>query len=573
MRSRLAHRSSRRGITTVEYAILLGLLVVASIGAFQLFGAAVVDRTSRYERALAEMQTEEASRAATVTPVAGPDLQVDQRGNAPPVDTTAADTVAAVTGAVVIPSDTPTAPAYTPMGDVAMPSSDIPTTVPVAQEQPRSWGQWAQDTVSFQTTPNDNVAVRFLAGAWNGVVGSTAGLAGTVIGDGGQALITDPVGSMQTVGRVAVNTGGMVWDGAVMTVTDPIGTANAVGTLAYDTGAQVIDYGGRAFTGQLSPEEYGAIAGNLIPVGAMRKLAWEAGEGVVLAAVRREALDVVERPNIAAHPGCIGNVCTNGINCFVAGTLVLTRDGQRPIETIRAGDEVWSDDPDDKDAAAYHRVELAFSHEGARVRAVAFEHDSLTDSLTTTDEHPFRTTRGWTNAEELHEGDLIETADGSYARIVGNVALPKRQRVYNFRVADTHTYFVGDGALLVHNANCTPAAALVTFASRDEAFRAARRDLGIPMSQAPDAVRSVPMTDRNGNWLLGPDRQPIMTREYDYTRVMPDGTRQRIVIQEHSAGHQFGQGGVGDQGPHFNVRPADNTRTGSVPGTLEHYSF
>ncbi|WP_316246764.1 HNH/endonuclease VII fold putative polymorphic toxin [Paenibacillus ihumii] len=29
----------------------------------------------------------------------------------------------------------------------------------------------------------------------------------------------------------------------------------------------------------------------------------------------------------------------------------------------------------------------------------------------------------------------------------------------------------------------------------------------------------------------------------------------------------------GGQGPHFNVRSADNTRTGKVPGTMEHYPF
>lgn len=46
-----------------------------------------------------------------------------------------------------------------------------------------------------------------------------------------------------------------------------------------------------------------------------------------------------------------------------------------------------------------------------------------------------------------------------------------------------------------------------------------------------------------------------------------------LIIQDHSAGHHFGQGGVGDQGSHFNVRPIGNPRTGSVDGTLDHYSY
>ncbi|MHC8377802.1 hemagglutinin repeat-containing protein [Pseudomonas sp. MDT1-16] len=104
--------------------------------------------------------------------------------------------------------------------------------------------------------------------------------------------------------------------------------------------------------------------------------------------------------------------------------------------------------------------------------------------------------------------------------------------------------------------------------SRPGALNAAKRDLGIPRSQHPDAVNRVPMT-RNGEKILGSDHKPIMTREYTYSR--PDGSK--VVIQDHSAGHEFGQGGVGDQGPHLNVRPPENTRNGTVPGTEEHYYF
>ncbi|WP_405121141.1 HNH/endonuclease VII fold putative polymorphic toxin [Pseudomonas leptonychotis] len=103
---------------------------------------------------------------------------------------------------------------------------------------------------------------------------------------------------------------------------------------------------------------------------------------------------------------------------------------------------------------------------------------------------------------------------------------------------------------------------------RSGALGSAKRDLGIPRAQHPDAVTKVPMTS-GGKSVLGLDGKPVMTREYIYTR--PDGTK--VVIQDHSAGHKFGQKGVGDQGPHFNVRPPENTRTGSVPGTQNHYSW
>lgn len=78
------------------------------------------------------------------------------------------------------------------------------------------------------------------------------------------------------------------------------------------------------------------------------------------------------------------------------------------------------------------------------------------------------------------------------------------------------------------------------------------------------------MTDRNGNPVLHPiTKLPLWAKEYQFTRS--DGTK--IVIQDHSAGHDFGQGGIRDQGPHFNTRSSDNTRTGCVAGTLDHYSY
>jgi hypothetical protein len=89
------------------------------------------------------------------------------------------------------------------------------------------------------------------------------------------------------------------------------------------------------------------------------------------------------------------------------------------------------------------------------------------------------------------------------------------------------------------------------------------------MGQQAEAVRRVPLIDRAGRQIIRADGQPVITREYVFTRQ--DGSK--VLIQEHSAGHRFGLGGVGDQGPHFNVRPYDRPRTGRVPGTEEHYPF
>lgn len=120
---------------------------------------------------------------------------------------------------------------------------------------------------------------------------------------------------------------------------------------------------------------------------------------------------------------------------------------------------------------------------------------------------------------------------------------------------------------------------LKCFKSRIDTLRSAKRDAGISKNQQPDKVynertgrhgeyNDVQMTDKRRNAILDSNGKPIWTKEYSFTRQ--DGSR--TVIQDHSAGHKYAKG-IGNQGPHINVRPSTNTRTGSVPGTLDHYSY
>lgn len=78
----------------------------------------------------------------------------------------------------------------------------------------------------------------------------------------------------------------------------------------------------------------------------------------------------------------------------------------------------------------------------------------------------------------------------------------------------------------------------------------------------------VPLTDGAGNRTLNEMKQPIMTRELTY-----EINGKRVIIQDHWAGHKFGERGVGDQPSHYNVRPPENTRTGKVEGRDDHYYF
>ncbi len=65
-------------------------------------------------------------------------------------------------------------------------------------------------------------------------------------------------------------------------------------------------------------------------------------------------------------------------------------------------------------------------------------------SIGTTAEHPFYSlSRGWTAAGELEVGEFIATASGEWVAVEALEQTTEHATLYNFRIADFHTYFVG----------------------------------------------------------------------------------------------------------------------------------
>ena len=63
--------------------------------------------------------------------------------------------------------------------------------------------------------------------------------------------------------------------------------------------------------------------------------------------------------------------------------------------------------------------------------------------LRTTQEHPFYVRgKGWTPLAEIRPGDVIRTDDG-WVPVAGITDTGRCETVYNLRVADYHSYFVG----------------------------------------------------------------------------------------------------------------------------------
>jgi hypothetical protein len=144
------------------------------------------------------------------------------------------------------------------------------------------------------------------------------------------------------------------------------------------------------------------------------------------------------------------NTITKTGNCFVAGTEILTIEGEKSIEDIKVGDWVIADDPTTPgEIEAKQVLETFVRHTTALV-------DLYIDGevISTTGEHPFWTPDlGWVEAKDLHVGSLLQTEDG---RIIDVDGVDKREgdfTVYNFKVEGFHTYFVSDLGILVHNAN------------------------------------------------------------------------------------------------------------------------
>lgn len=147
----------------------------------------------------------------------------------------------------------------------------------------------------------------------------------------------------------------------------------------------------------------------------------------------------------------IDNAGLRGV-CFVAGTLIMTATGLMPIEDVKQGDMVKSFNPGTLEVSA-KEVEATFIKETSKLTHVSVGNEEIT----TTPNHPFYVIdRGFVEAGKLRAGDILCTVNGKKVIVewVQHEYLESPVNVYNFSVADNHTYFVGENSVGVHNV-CT----------------------------------------------------------------------------------------------------------------------
>jgi len=150
-------------------------------------------------------------------------------------------------------------------------------------------------------------------------------------------------------------------------------------------------------------------------------------------------LFVNEAGELALQTGGKLTVISNS-SCFAAGTPLLTPTGDKLIEEFRPGDLILSRPEWDVDGGVEVKaVEEVF----VRVAPVLNLHVGA-HVIRTTGEHPFYALgRGWVFAQELAVGDKLSTHEGRWVAVEGVTDSGEVTTVYNVRVADYHTYFVG----------------------------------------------------------------------------------------------------------------------------------
>jgi hypothetical protein len=144
-------------------------------------------------------------------------------------------------------------------------------------------------------------------------------------------------------------------------------------------------------------------------------------------------------------------------SCFAVGTLVRTLDGSRPIESLKVGDQVLSQDVA-TGALSFQPILVVHHNAPARTLRITMDHD---ETIVASVYHRFwRAGKGWAQARELNPGDQLRTL-GGLSRVV-SVTPGKVEPVFNLDVAGSRTFFVGGQGALVHD-NTLPDPRIIPF--------------------------------------------------------------------------------------------------------------
>jgi hypothetical protein len=165
-----------------------------------------------------------------------------------------------------------------------------------------------------------------------------------------------------------------------------------------------------------------------------------------------------------------GRMAKDHVICFVEGTQVLTATSAsatgiddaagRNIEQVEVGDLVWARDEQTGEEGYKPVVQVFENTTDTLVHLTYTSSGSNETTLTGTPGHPFWSVDqgDWVGMHELRPGETLLLTAGRTATVTNTRTehLTTPAKIYNFEVADWHTYHVGSdtGWVWVHNRNC-----------------------------------------------------------------------------------------------------------------------
>ncbi len=130
--------------------------------------------------------------------------------------------------------------------------------------------------------------------------------------------------------------------------------------------------------------------------------------------------------------------------CFIAGTMILTEQGEEPIESIHVGDVVLTKNSE-KDINLKPAIVQGISNH------LVHSYITINKKLNLTIEHVIFLNGKWQEAGKAKLGDDLLGLDGNIIKVRSiDLISADNTRVYNILVGKYHTYFASD--IYVHNA-------------------------------------------------------------------------------------------------------------------------
>ncbi|MBI5584589.1 MAG: Hint domain-containing protein [Deltaproteobacteria bacterium] len=183
---------------------------------------------------------------------------------------------------------------------------------------------------------------------------------------------------------------------------------------------------------------------------------WLAEQRIVSLERVRERVPVYNLQTDQPHTFFAAGVAVHnkGGGCFPAGTVIVTPQGERPIERLAAGDEILAVDPDGRPIRSRVKTILVNKNPLVKIKTPG-------GSQLATADHPFSLGDGrFRAAGDLRVGDRITRwKEGRLVaeKVRGIEAGPGEGLVFNLEVDEPHTFIAG--GLVVHNkgGGCLPA--------------------------------------------------------------------------------------------------------------------